>query len=52
MLYAAFNGSRQWIFPPDAMEENLSIFHKMGCNGIGWDQLVRSFKKRRLYEKR
>lgn len=47
LLKKEFSNSKQWIFPPDAMEDNLCLFHKMGCNGIGWDQLVKNLKKRK-----
>ncbi|OGW48329.1 MAG: lipid biosynthesis B12-binding/radical SAM protein [Nitrospirae bacterium GWC2_57_9] len=39
-LTKAFTGVRHCVFPPDAMDNNLQILHKLGYTGPMWDLLL------------
>ncbi|MBN2302014.1 MAG: cobalamin-dependent protein [Lentisphaerae bacterium] len=46
-LTEAFAGSRNCIFPPDAMEQSLSFLHKMGHSGAALDLLAKPARRTR-----
>ncbi len=45
-LKKAFEGVRHCVFPPDALDANLQILHKMGHTGPMWDLLLPQRKPR------
>lgn len=45
-LTEAFANTRHCIFPPDVMDNNLRMLHKMGYSGPLWDMLIPSDKVR------
>ncbi len=45
-LTAAFKDVRHCVFPPDAMDKNLQILHKLGYTGPMWDLLLPGRKPR------
>ena len=45
-LTSAFKDVRHCVFPPDAMDKNLQILHKLGYTGPMWDLLLPGRKPR------
>ncbi|HEY6010549.1 MAG TPA: lipid biosynthesis B12-binding/radical SAM protein, partial [Nitrospirota bacterium] len=45
-LTKAFEGIRHCVFPPDAMDKNLQVLHKLGYTGPMWDLLLPNRKPR------
>lgn len=46
-LTKAFEGVRNCLFPPDAMDNSLQILHKLGYTGPMWDLLLSDRKRPR-----
>lgn len=46
-LATAFDGVRNCLFPPDAMDNSLQILHKLGYTGPMWDLLLSERKRPR-----